>query len=79
MQTLIDGPAVQIEHREQSDQDPAIEFLAKESKVSVDDVARLYENELTELKLGAHVTGFIRIFAIRKVRETLRQLWTSGA
>jgi hypothetical protein len=73
----MNRPAMQVEHSEQSHQDPAVEFLAKESKVSVDDVARLYENELAELEIGARVTGFIPIIAIRNVRATLRQRWTA--
>jgi len=64
---------MQAEPSEQSHQDPAVEFLAKESKVSVGDVARLYENELAKLEVGARLKGFIPIIAIRNVREVLRQ------
>ena len=64
---------MQIESSEQSQQDPAVELLAKESKVSIDDVALLYENEVAELEIGARVTGFIPIIAIRNVRQSLRQ------
>jgi len=62
-----------MESSEQSQQDPAVELLAKESKVSIDDVALLYENEVAELEIGARVTGFIPIIAIRNVRQSLRQ------
>ena len=59
--------------RKQSNPDPAIAFLARESQVPIDDVARLYGNELARLKVGARIHGFLAIFAFRKVREMLRQ------
>ena len=51
----------------------AIELLARESRVPVDEVARLYENARAELESGARIRGFLGIFALRKVRKTLRQ------
>ena len=56
-----------------SHQQQAIEFMAQESQVPIDEVARLYEDERAELEAGARLTGFLPIFAIRKVREILRQ------
>jgi len=41
--------------------------------VPIDDVAILYEHERAELALGAHITKFLHIFAIRNVQEILRQ------
>ena len=54
-------------------QQRAIEFLAKESQMPIDEVARLYEDKRAELAVGARLAGFVPIFAIRKVREMLRQ------
>ncbi|MCE9642159.1 MAG: DUF3562 domain-containing protein [Betaproteobacteria bacterium] len=51
----------------------AIELLARESRVSIDGVTRLYETELAKLAVGARIRGFLPIFAMRKVREMLRQ------
>jgi hypothetical protein len=51
----------------------AIEFLARESQVPVDEVARLYRNEWAELEDGARITGFLAIFTTRNVREMLRR------
>jgi hypothetical protein len=51
----------------------AIEDLARQSHVSIDHVAQLYERELAALKVGARITGFLTILTIRKVREILRQ------
>jgi len=61
------------EHSKQSHQEPALVFLARESQVSIDEVALLYENELSKLEVGARVQSFLPIFAIRKVREMLSQ------
>ena len=58
---------------QQSHQQRAIEFLAKESEASVDEVARLYESKRAELGVGARITGFLPILALRRVREALRR------
>ena len=50
----------------------AVVGLARKAHVPVDDVARLYGNELAKLEIGARITGYLPIFAIRRVRETLR-------
>ena len=60
-------------YAEGSHQQRAIEFLAQESQVPINEVAQLYEGERAELEVGARLTGFLPIFAIRKVREMLRQ------
>lgn len=57
----------------QPDQTRIVAFLAKESQQPVADVATLYERERAELAMGAHVTKFLDIFAIRNVQEILRQ------
>ena len=53
--------------------DLAVEFLAKESHVPIADVTRLYGSELVRLGVGAKVTAFLPILALRKVREALRE------
>jgi hypothetical protein len=57
----------------QPDQKRIVAFLAEESHVPIDDVATLYEHQRAELAVGAHITKFLDIFAIRNVREILRQ------
>jgi len=57
----------------QPDQTRIVAFLAKESQQPVADVAKLYEHERAELALGAQITKFLDIFAIRNVQEILRQ------
>jgi Protein of unknown function (DUF3562) len=51
----------------------AVEFLARESQVPIDEVARLYEDEWAELEDGARITGFLAILTTRNVREMLRR------
>ena len=51
----------------------AIEVLARESQVPIDEVARLYDDAHTELESGARIRGFLGIFALRNVRRVLRQ------
>jgi len=51
----------------------AIEHLARQSQMPVDEVARLYEDARAELEVGARIRGFLGIFAIRNVRKVLRQ------
>ena len=56
-----------------SHQERAIEFLAAESQLPIDEVSRLYEGKRAELEVGARLTGFLPILAIRQVREMLRR------
>lgn len=60
------------DHSKGSHQQRAIELLAQESQVPINEVAQLYEDERAGLEVGARITGFLPIFAIRKVREMLR-------
>ena len=62
--------------RESSTHERAIEALAQQSHVPIDQVAQLYERELAMLKVGARITGFLTILTTRKVREILRTLVT---
>jgi len=57
----------------ESHHERALEFLAEESQVPVNEVARLYEDVHAELEAGARIRSFIGIFALRKVRKTLRE------
>ena len=57
----------------QPDQARIVALLAKESQQPIADVARLYEHERAELALGAHITKFLHIFAIRNVQAILRK------
>lgn len=57
----------------QPNQARIIAFLAEESHLPLAEVATLYEHERAELALGAHITKFLDIFAIRNVQEILRR------
>ena len=46
-------------------------FLARESHVSIDEVAQLYAKERERLGAGARITGFLAILTLRNVRATL--------
>jgi hypothetical protein len=59
--------------QKQPDQKRIVALLALESHVPIDDVAKLYEHEWAELVVGAHITKFLHIFAIRNVQEILRK------
>jgi len=56
----------------QPDHPGIVAFLAEESHQPIAEVAKLYEHERAELALGAHITKFLHIFAIRNVQEILR-------
>src|SRR5438128_11249920 len=51
----------------------AIEALAREAHVPIEQVAQLYAHELAVLTAGARITGFLTILTTRAVREILRQ------
>ena len=55
------------------DQQRIVAKLSAESHVPIDDVAALYEHERACLAVGAHITKFLHIFAIRNVQEILRK------
>jgi len=65
--------------RESSTHERAIEALARQSHVSIEQVAQLYAHELAVLTAGARITGFLIILTTRKVREILRQRQSSNA
>lgn len=49
----------------------AIEELARESSLPVEEVKEVYENELARLRDGARITDFLILFASRRTRDTL--------
>lgn len=49
----------------------ALEAISKATQVPQSEVTRLYEHELAELSARARISGFLPIFAMRKVEETL--------
>jgi len=59
-------------HERQPDQKRIVASLAAESHMPARDVAELYEHERAELAVGAHISKFIHIFAIRNVQRILR-------
>ena len=59
--------------RDSSTHERAIEVLARQSHVPIEQVARLYKHELAVLTVGARITSFLTILTTRKVREILRQ------
>ena len=46
---------------------------AEESQVSIDEVARLYEDERAELEDGARTIGFLAVLTTGNVCEMLRR------
>jgi hypothetical protein len=51
----------------------ALELLARESAMPVNEVARLYEDARAGLEAGARIKDYVGIFALRNVRNMLRQ------
>jgi hypothetical protein len=66
-----------VDHTRRPRLQHAVELLAHESHVPIDDIAQLYGNELAKLEAGARIKSFLPIFALRNVRDKLRQ--RSGA
>ena len=58
----------------QSGESQRIEALAAESKLPLDTVLELYEDECAKLEAAARVKSFLPIFAIRNLRDRLKQL-----
>ena len=61
------------QEKQQDQQKRIVAFLAQDSDVPIADVATLFEHERAELAVGARVTTFLNIFAIRHVQEVLRK------
>jgi len=52
----------------------AIEDLAKDLKVSVEEVAQNYEKALRDLKENARIKEFLPLLTIRRVREIIKKV-----
>ena len=59
--------------RQPSDNERSIAFLAERFHAPAGDVAMLYEDALARLTIGARVTTFIHILALREVQDALRK------
>ena len=69
----MDKLASSTHSHESSTHERAIEALAREAHVPIEQVVQLYEHELAVLTVGARITAFLGILTIRKVRDILRQ------
>jgi hypothetical protein len=54
-------------------QERIIEFLARDSDVPIDEIARLCVKEQAGLEESARLKHFLPIFLVRNVREQLKQ------
>ncbi|HET6470942.1 MAG TPA: DUF3562 domain-containing protein [Pseudomonadales bacterium] len=50
-----------------------INVIARESAVSIDEVARLYDHERAALEASSRIKAFVPVFVMRKVRDLLRR------
>jgi hypothetical protein len=64
--TLYENDGEKNRHR------AAIHALARDLSVPADEITRLYEEALTELKDRAKIKNFLVVFAIRRVRQLLK-------
>jgi len=49
------------------------ETNAKETHTSIDEVEKIYEQELTQLSCGAKITQFLGVLTTKRVRMRLRK------
>jgi hypothetical protein len=49
------------------------EAIAKETHTSIDEVERIYEQELSELASDAKITQYLGVLASKRVRAKLRK------
>ena len=49
------------------------EAIAQETHTSLDEVERIYEQELTQLSSGAKITQFLGVLTSKRVRMRLRK------
>jgi hypothetical protein len=57
----------------QPDQKRIVASPASEFRVSIGEMATLFERERAELALGTHINKYLRLFATRNVLEVLRR------
>jgi Protein of unknown function (DUF3562) len=67
-----------VPHERQPDQGRIVASLAVECRMAVGEMAALYEHERAELAMGARITKFLHIFAIRNVLEVIRERGLEG-
>ena len=63
---------------QQDQQKRIVASLARESDMPIAEVATLFEHERAELEVGARITTFLNVFAIRQVQEALRRRNADG-
>lgn len=51
-----------------------VEAIAQETEASVDEVQKIYEEELKELANEAKITQYLGVLASRRVKERLKKL-----
>jgi Protein of unknown function (DUF3562) len=51
----------------------AAEVLARETETSVEEVQKIYEEELQDLASDAKITQYLGVLASRRVRERLKK------
>lgn len=51
----------------------SLEILARQAHVPMEHVTQLYTHALATLTVGARITGFLPLLALKKVRQLLRQ------
>jgi hypothetical protein len=49
------------------------EAIAAETQTAIDEVEKIYEQELTQLSTGAKITQFLGVLATKRVRMRLRK------
>lgn len=49
------------------------EAIAKETRTSIDEVEKIYEQELTQLASEAKITQYLGVLTTRRVRARLRK------
>jgi hypothetical protein len=60
-------------NEKQPDQKRIVASLATKCHLPIGEMATLYEHERADLALGAHITKYLHIFAVRNVLDALRQ------
>ena len=65
--------AARIEPSQQTSSRAIAEAIASETEQSVEEVQRIYEQELTELASDARITQYLGVLASRRVKERLKK------
>ena len=62
-----------VDQEQSTARNPLFELLAMQSRLPADEIARIYAAERAELASQAAVTAFLDVFAVRNVRQRLRE------